>query len=49
MTLVHKTREDMSFVKFFVHTVIISRKTVKSANNTICDTCASELAEICVF
>ena len=38
VTLVHKTRGDMSFVKFFVHTVVISCKTVKSANNTICDT-----------
>ena len=30
----------MSFVKFFSHTVVIIRKTVKSAKNTICDTCA---------
>ena len=38
VTLVHKIRGDMSFVKFFVHTVVISCKTVKSAKNTICDT-----------
>ena len=38
VTLVHKTRGDISFVKFFVHTVVISCKTVKSAKNTICDT-----------
>ena len=30
----------MSFFKFFAHTVVISRKTVKSAKNTICDICA---------
>ena len=30
----------MSFVNFFSHTVVIIRKTVKSAKNTICDTCA---------
>ena len=40
VTLVHKTRGDMSFVNFFSHTVEIIRKTVKSAKNTICDTCA---------
>ena len=38
--VVHKTRGDMSFFKFFVHTIVISRKTVKSAKNTICDICA---------
>ena len=36
----HKTSGDMSFVKFFSHTVVIIRKTSKSAKNTICDTCA---------
>ena len=40
MTLVHKTRADMSFLKFFVHTVVISCKTVRSAKNTIWDICA---------
>ena len=29
----------MSFDIFFYHTVVISRKTLKSAKNTICDTC----------
>ena len=38
MTLVNKTRGDMNFVKIFVHKVVISCKTVKSAKNTICDT-----------
>ena len=36
----HKTSGDMSFVKIFFHTVVIIHKTVKSAKNTICDTCA---------
>ena len=36
----HKTSGDMSFVNFFFHTVVIIRKTVKSAKNTIIDTCA---------
>ena len=36
----HKTSGIMSFVKFFSHTVVIIRKTVKSAKNTTCDTCA---------
>ena len=35
-----KTSGDISFVKFFSHTVVIIRKTVKSAKNTLCDTCA---------
>ena len=30
----------MSFRDNFAYTVVISRGTVKSANNTICDTCA---------
>ena len=30
----------MSFFDIFAHTVLISRKTVKSAKKTICDTCA---------
>ena len=40
MIVVHRTRGDMKFFKFFAHTVVIIRKKVKSANNTICDTCA---------
>ena len=40
MTLVHKTPEVMSFVDIFAQTVVISRRAVKSAKNTICDTCA---------
>ena len=36
----HKTSGDMSFVKFFSHTVVIICKTYKSAKNTLCDTCA---------
>ena len=36
----HKTSGDMSFVKFFSHTVVIIRKTVKSGKNTIWDICA---------
>ena len=39
MTIVHKTRGD-EFCDIFPHTVVISRKTVKTAKNTICDTCA---------
>ena len=38
VTLVQKIRGDMGFVKFFVHTVVISCKTVMSTKNTICDT-----------
>ena len=30
----------MSVFKFFAHTVVISRKTVKSAKTTVCDICA---------
>ena len=30
----------MNFFDIFAHTVVISRKTVKSAKKTICDTCA---------
>ena len=37
MTTVHKTRGDMSFVTFLLIQLVISRKTVKSAKNTICD------------
>ena len=40
---------DMSIVKFFAHTVIISRKTVKSAKNTICDTCALNFRRYEIF
>ena len=40
VTLVHKTRGDMSFLDIFAYTVVISRETVKSAKNTIFDTCA---------
>ena len=41
MILVHRTRGDMSFVTFLlIH--LISHKTVKSAKNTICDTCAQK-------
>ena len=36
MILVHKTRGDM-FSDNFAHTVVISRKTVKSAKKTLCD------------
>ena len=39
MILVHRTRGDMSFV-IFAHTVVINRKTVNSARNSIFDTCA---------
>ena len=42
MTLVYRTCGDMSFVTFFAHTVVIRRKTVKSAKNTIFDTCAQK-------
>ena len=49
MTLVHKTRGDMSFVIFFGLTVVIIRKTVKSTRNTTCNICAhnSWSYEIC--
>ena len=40
MILVHRIGKDFSFVTFLSHTVVISRKTVKSAKNTICDTCS---------
>ena len=40
MILLHRTRADMSFLTFFLHTLVKSNKTVKSAKNTICDTCA---------
>ena len=40
MIVVHRTRGDMSFFKFFAHTVVISRKTVKLGKNTNCDICA---------
>ena len=40
MIVVHRTRGDMSFFKFFAHTVVISRKTVLSGKNTDCDICA---------
>ena len=30
----------MSFLDIFAYIVVISSKTVKSAKNTICDTCA---------
>ena len=37
MTIVHKTCGDMSFVTFLLIQLVISRKMVKSAKNTICD------------
>ena len=37
---VHRARGDMSFVTFFFNAFVISRKTVKSTRNTICDTCS---------
>ena len=40
LTLVHKTRGDIEFSDIFAHTVVISRKTVKSGKNTFCDNCA---------
>ena len=40
MILVHRTRGDMSFVTFLLIQFAIRRKTVKSAKNLICDTCA---------
>ena len=40
VTLVHKTRGDMSFVTFSLIQLVISRKMGKSHKNTICDTCA---------
>ena len=40
MIIVQRTRGDMGFRDIFAHTVAISRETVKSAKNTICDTCA---------
>ena len=50
MTLVHKTRGDMSFVNF-THTVEISCKTIKTAKNTFSDICAenSRRNEFCDF
>ena len=37
------------FSDIFAHTVVISRKTVKSGKNTFCDICAQKLAEIRVL
>ena len=49
LTLVHKTRGDMSFLDLFAYTVVISRETVKSPKNTIFDFCAqiSKKYEFC--
>ena len=38
MILVHNSR-SYDFSEISVHTVVIDRKTVKEAKNTICDTC----------
>ena len=43
MTIVHKTRGDMSFVTFLLIQLVISRKMVKSTKNTICDISAQNL------
>ena len=43
MTLVHRSRGDMSFFDIFDQRVLLSGKTVKSANNTICDISAQNL------
>ena len=43
MTIVHKIRGDMSFVTFLLIQLVISRKMVKSAKNTICDVSAQNL------
>ena len=43
MIIVTRTRGDMSFLDIFAYTVVRSSKTVKSAKNTICDTCAQNL------
>ena len=40
MILVQWTFWDIRLFEVFLHTVIINRKTVKWAKNTICDTCA---------
>ena len=40
--LVHRTRGSMSFFDIFAQTFVISRKTVKSAKNTICDISAQK-------
>ena len=39
MILLHRTRGDISFDDNFAHTVLTSCKTVKSASNTVFDTC----------
>ena len=51
VTFLHKTRGDMSFVKFFTHTVEISCKTIKTVKNTLSDICAqnSRRDEFCDF
>ena len=49
MILVYRSRGVMSFFDIFAYIVVISRKTVESAKNTICDFCAqiSKKYEFC--